>query len=76
MPTARKVIPLYAETPEEKTLRRIDRVLNDYFLFINGTPYGKWNAYAKKCIARIRRIDQLAAAAGRLIQDEIRELSG
>ena len=41
MPTACKVIPLYAETPEEKTLRRIDRVLNDYFLFINGTPYGK-----------------------------------
>ena len=27
-------------------------------------------------LARIRRIDQLAAAAGRLIQDEIRELSG
>lgn len=67
MPTARKVIPLYAETPEEKTLRRIDRVLNDYFLFINGTPYGKWNAYAKKCIARIRRIvnDQPAKAGKR-----------
>ena len=27
-------------------------------------------------LARIRRIDQLATAAGRLIQDEIRELSG
>ena len=27
-------------------------------------------------LARIRRMDQLAAAAGRLIQDEIRELSG
>ena len=34
------------------------------------------NAIYGRDLARIRRIDQLAAAAGRLIQDEIRELSG
>lgn len=34
------------------------------------------NAIYGKDLARIRRMDQLAAAAGRLIQDEIRELSG
>ena len=33
------------------------------------------NAIYGRDLARIRRIDQLAAAAGRLIQDEIRELS-
>ena len=34
------------------------------------------NAIYGRDLARIRRMDQLAAAAGRLIQDEIRELSG
>ena len=34
------------------------------------------NAIYGRDLARIRRIDQLAATAGRLIQDEIRELSG
>ena len=34
------------------------------------------NAIYGRDMARIRRMDQLAAAAGRLIQDEIRELSG
>ena len=34
------------------------------------------NAIYGRDHARIRRIDQLAATAGRLIQDEIRELSG
>lgn len=34
------------------------------------------NAIYGHDLARIRRMDQLAAAAGRLIQDEIRELSG
>ena len=33
------------------------------------------NAIYGRDLARIRRIDQLAATAGRLIQDEIRELS-
>ena len=33
------------------------------------------NAIDGRALARIRRIDQLAATAGRLIQDEIRELS-
>ena len=34
------------------------------------------NAIYGRDLARIRCMDQLAAAAGRLIQDEIRELSG
>ena len=34
------------------------------------------NAIYGRDLARIRRMDQLAAAAGRLIRDEIRELSG
>ena len=34
------------------------------------------NAIYGRDLARIRRMNQLAAAAGRLIQDEIRELSG
>ena len=34
------------------------------------------NAIYGRDLARIRRMDQLAAAAGRLIQEEIRELSG
>ena len=34
------------------------------------------NAIYGRSLARIRRMDQLASAAGRLIQDEIRELSG
>lgn len=33
------------------------------------------NAIYGRDLARIRRMDQLAAAAGRLIQDEIRELA-
>ena len=33
------------------------------------------NAIYGRDLVRIRRIDQLASAAGRLIQDEIRELS-
>jgi hypothetical protein len=44
------------ESPEEKMLGRIYKLLEEYLFFINGTPGGKWPYYAKKYVARIKRI--------------------
>ena len=56
MPSARKVKTMDWESPEEKMLGRIYKLLEEYLFFINGTPGGKWPHYAKKYVARIRRI--------------------
>lgn len=56
MPKSRKVKTMDEESPEEKMLGRINKVLDEYLFFINGTPGGKWPYYAKKYVARIRRI--------------------
>ena len=65
-PETRKLINQYLHYPENSA----GSIMTAEFIDL------KKYMSVRESIARIRRIDQLAAAAGRLIQDEIRELSG